>query len=94
MKAKTRKVYCIFHLAPDKEPSWYDENDLPVTHKTKTAAVAEILGVVKEHIRQIESGDRDIEEGIGFDDWVEEVTVNKDGSVVDFYGTVYGKRES
>lgn len=90
---EAKKTYCIFHLAPDKEPAWYDDNDLPVTYNDKREAISEILQVYREHILQIETGERDIEDGIGYNDWVEEVTVREDGTIIDKDGNIYGKRD-
>lgn len=89
-----KKVYCIFHYAPDKEPSWYDDNDMPITYDTKKEAVGEILEVFLEHICQIQRDERDIEDGIGYGDWIEQVDLYEDGTIVDSDSNVYGKRES
>lgn len=88
------KRYCVFHPAPEQEPAWYDcETDLPITHATREEAVEEILSTMEEHIRQIRAGDRDFDDGIGFDDWVEEVEVADDGTITCAGGMKFGKRE-
>jgi len=87
------EAWCIFHNCPDKAPAWHDENDMPVTHPTRKEALKEILDDCREHLRQIEDGHRDLEDGIGFDDWVEKVTLHPDGIITDMDGNHYGKRE-
>lgn len=94
MKTETTKsVYCIFHYAPDKTPAWHGDDDLPITHATKQEALKEICDTLREHVRQIEEGHRDLEDGIGFEDWIEEVQLHPDGSITDKDGNTYGPRE-
>jgi hypothetical protein len=92
MPTDSKSVFCIFHLAPDKKVAWHDEKGFPVTYSTKQEAVKEICDDMREHIAQIEEGDRDLEDGVGFEDWIEEVELWPDGTVTDEDGNTYGKR--
>lgn len=87
------KRYCVFHMAGGSEPAWHDgDTDLPITYATREEAVEEILTTMEEHIRQIRDGDRDFDDGIGFEDWIEEVYVTPDGTVICEDGRTFGKR--
>lgn len=92
-RTKTQTVWCIFHDCPDKQPAWHGDDDMPITHATRLDAIKEITGDCREHLRQIEAGERDLEDGIGFDDWVEKVTLHPDGTITDMDGNHYGKRK-
>lgn len=88
------KRYCVFHMAGGVEPAWYDgDTDLPITYATREEAIEEILSTMEEHIRQIRDGHRDFDDGIGFEDWIEEVDVTPDGAVICEDGRTFGKRE-
>jgi hypothetical protein len=85
--------YCIFHDAPDKEPSWHDgDTNLPITYATKREAELEILSTIEDHIAQIKAGEREFDDGIGFNDWIEAVDVDEHGTVFCEDGTQFGAR--
>jgi ketosteroid isomerase-like protein len=92
LRTAPRKRWCIFHDCPSKTPAWHDMNNMPVTFPTKAAAEAEVLEILEDHIRQIKTGARRLEDGVGFGDWVEPVVVDSKGDVHDSRGDVYTKR--
>lgn len=92
MNGAGKKGWAVFGLH-DCAPAWHDSNGMPVAHLNRQSAIDEILDDIEEHIRQIRAGERDYEDGIGFEDYVEEVTVLTDGRLVDSSGNIWGKRE-
>ena len=98
MKTNTTQRFCLFHQTHchGAIPAYYSEQngkELPVTYATRKEAEDEILDDVLEHVAQIRSGERDFDDGIGFEDWVEEVDVLADGSVITESVDVFGARE-
>lgn len=85
-------AFAVFHLAPTKEPAWYGDNDMPITHPTEAEAQAEIEDTEAELRRQAAAGERDPDD-VSFGDWVEAVHVAADGTILDMEGNVYGRRE-
>lgn len=86
------KGWAVFG-AHDNAPAWHDENGMPCAYATRQEAINDILDDIEEHIIQIRAGHRDFDDGIGFCDYVEEVTILSDGTLVDSVGIKWGKRQ-
>src|ERR1051325_7429410 len=60
-----------------------DENDRPVAYATERDAQLEIADVTIERLRQFLAGERDFEDAITVEEYVEPVDLHPDGSITD-----------
>lgn len=87
-------AYCIFidTLCEGTVPSVRTENDLPCVFATRVEAEREIADCMMIRLQQFMDGQRDFDDAITVEEYVVEVAVNSDGSIVDADGNQFGSR--
>jgi hypothetical protein len=96
-KAKIgRRAYCVFinALFEGSVPSVRDENDMPYIFKTRVEAEREIADLMMTRLQEFMDGERDFEDATITEEYVVEVNVLPDGSIVDADGNHFGSRRS
>lgn len=81
----TRNGYCIYvsTVCDGPVPVERDDQGNPVTYLTRTDAEKVIAEDVIERLRQFLDGEREFEDALTIEEYVTEVDVLVDGSVVD-----------
>ena len=88
-------AYCIFMdtVCDGKIPAWRNETGGILLHSTEREAQLEIADYTVIRIRQFQQGERDFEDALTVEDFIEPVTTRADGSFVDLDGNSYGPWE-
>ena len=76
-----------------KIPAWRNETGGILLHSTEREAQLEIADYTVIRIRQFQQGERDFEDALTVEDFIEPVTTRADGSFVDLDGNSYGPWE-
>ncbi len=71
-------------------PVWRDETGKWIVYETEAEALAEVMDLYNDRLRQYLDGERDFEDAAEIEDIVCEVTQLPDGSIVDESGQVFG----
>lgn len=95
MKA-TNTAYCVFidTLFEGTVPAVRDGEDLPCTFATRVDAQREIADNVMTRLQEFIDGERDFEDAMTIEEYVVEVTVRADGSILDAQGNCFGSRRN
>jgi hypothetical protein len=88
-------AYCIFMdtVCEGKIPAWRNESGGFLLHPTERDAQLEIADEVLERLLQFQQGERDFEDALTVEDFIELVTTRDDGTFVDLEGNSYGPWE-
>ena len=88
-------AYCIFMdtVCDGKIPAWRTETGGILLHSTEREAQLEIADYTMIRLRQFQQGERDFEDALTVEDFIEPVTTRADGSFVDLDGNSYGPWE-
>ena len=88
-------AYCIFMdtVCDGKIPAWRNETGGILLPSTEREAQLEIADYTVIRIRQFQQGERDFEDALTVEDFIEPVTTRADGSFVDLDGNSYGPWE-
>ena len=86
---------CIFihTLSGEKVPAWRGPQGHYLLHPTERDAQLEIAEDLIEKLLQFRDGERDFEDAIGVEDFIEAVIAYDDGTFVDAGGNRYGPWE-
>ena len=76
-----------------KTPAWRNESGGFLLHPTEREAQMEIADYSMIRIRQFQHGDRDFEDALTVEEFIESVTTRDDGTFVDLDGKSYGPWE-
>ena len=76
-----------------KIPAWRNETGGILLHSTEREAQLEMADYTVIRIRQFQQGERDFEDALTVEDFIEPVTTRADGSFVDLDGNSYGPWE-
>ncbi len=92
----TRSAYAIFTptVCQGIIPAWWDDRDLPVTYATERDAQREIAEMMMEFLKQFLAGERDFDDAIVCEDFIQPVEVWPDGTIQTEDGHRFGRRES
>jgi hypothetical protein len=92
MGSPNRTAFCIYTdtLCQGPIPAWRDEHGNPVIYSTLIEAQREIADNAIERLQQFLDGDREFEDAMTVDDYVVEVDVQLDGSIIDENGNRFG----
>jgi hypothetical protein len=87
-----RRSFCIFidTFFQGAVPCVLDEKNKPFLFETKVDAQREIADHMQTRLQQFIDGDRDFEDAVTNEEYVVEVEVLDDGSVMDLYGKRFG----
>jgi hypothetical protein len=90
----TSTAYCIFIDAflEGTVPSVRDGNDVPCVFTTRVEAEREIADNLITRLREFLDGDRDFDDAMMVEEYVVEVGVLPDGTIVDPHGNHFGSR--
>jgi len=85
-------VYCIFidTFVDGPAPSVRDERGLPCWFATRVEAEREIADNMITRLQEFIDGERDFEDAMTAEEYVVEVDVLPDGSVMDAEGNLFG----
>jgi hypothetical protein len=88
-------AYCIFMdtVCEGKIPAWRNESGGFLLHPTEREAQLEIADDIMERLFQFQHGERDFEDALTVEEFVEPVTTRDDGTFVDLDGNSYGPWE-
>ena len=88
-------AYCIFMdtVCEGKNPAWRNESGGFLLHPTEREAQMEIADYSMIRIRRFQQGERDFEDALTIEDFIEPVTTRDDGTFVDLDGKSYGPWE-
>jgi hypothetical protein len=88
-------AYCIFMntVCEGKIPAWRNETGGFLLYPTEGEAQLEIADYTVIRIRQFQQGERDFEDAIAIEDYIEPVSFRGDGTFCDFEGNSYGPSE-
>ena len=88
-------AYCIFldSVCEGKIPAWRSEGGRFLLHATEREAQLAIADDIMENLRQFQVGERDFEDAIAIEDYIEPVSVRADGTFCDLEGNSYGPSE-
>ena len=88
-------AYCIFMdtVCEGKIPAWRNESGGFLLHATEREAQMEIADYSMIRIRQFQHGERDFEDALTVEDFIEPVTTRDDGTFSDLDGKSYGPWE-
>jgi len=86
--------FCIFinTVCEGTVPSVRDENDLPCVFEDRLEAEREIADELMTRLQEFMDGDRDFDEAITVEEYVVEVDILPDGSIIDADGNHFGSR--
>jgi hypothetical protein len=89
-------AYCIYTdtLAKGSVPLVRDENDRPVVFPTRLEAEREIADGLMTRLQEFLDGQREFEDAIRLDEYIVEVSVMADGSIVDEDDNLFAARRS
>lgn len=76
-----------------KIPAWRNESGGFLLHPTEREAQLEIADDIMECLFQFQQGERDFEDALTVEDFIEPVTTRDDGTFVDLDGNSYGPWE-
>ena len=76
-----------------KIPAWRNETGGILLHSTEREAQLEIADYTVIRIRQFQQGERDFEDALTVEDFIEPVITRADGTFVDLDGNSYGPWE-
>ena len=87
-------AYCIYTdtLAEGRVPLVRDENDLPVVFPTRLEAERAIADGLMTRLQEFLDGQREFEDAITLDEYIVEVSVMADGSIVDEDDNLFAAR--
>jgi hypothetical protein len=90
-KSGTVPAYAIYidTLCQGRVAIERDDKNQPVAYATERDAQLEIADVAIDRIRQFISGERDYDDAITVEEYVEAVDLHPDGSITDEYGNTY-----
>ncbi len=90
----TTAAYCIYidTVAEGTVPSVRDANDLPCVFAMRLEAEREIADNMMTRLREFMDGDRDFEDAMTVEEYIVEVDVLPDGSIVDEHDNHFGSR--
>jgi hypothetical protein len=90
----TTAAYCIFidTLVEGATPSARDGDDLPCVFATRVEAEREIADNLITRLQEFIDGQRDFEDAMTIEEYIAEVDVLPDGSIVDAEGNRFGLR--
>jgi hypothetical protein len=88
---RVAKGFCIFidSVCEGRVPVWRDGAGAFVVFKSKLEAQREIADDLRLRLGEFLAGQRDFEDAIWVEDYVLEVSVGSDGSIVDGDGNVF-----
>lgn len=88
-------AYGIFidTICEGKIPALRNESGGILLHATEREAQLEIADDVMERLLQFQHGERDFEDALTIEDFIEPVTTRDDGTFVDLEGNSYGPWE-
>ena len=88
-------AYCIFiyTVCEGKSPCWRNESRGFLLHATEREAQLEIADDLMERLLQFQQGERDFEDALTVEDFIEPVITRADGTFVDLDGNSYGPWE-
>jgi hypothetical protein len=88
-------AYCIFmdSVCEGKIPAWRSEDGRFLLHATEREAQLAIADDIMEKLRQFQVGERDFEDAIAIEDYIEPVSVRGDGTFCDLEGNSFGPSE-
>jgi serine phosphatase RsbU (regulator of sigma subunit) len=92
----TTPAFCIYidTIAEGTVPSVRDENDLPCVFATRLEAEREIADNMMSRLQEFMDGERDFDDAMTVEEYIVEVDVQPDGSIVDEDGNHFGPRRS
>lgn len=92
----SKSAFCIYinTLAEGPTPAVRDENDLPCVFETRRDAEREIVDRLMTQLREFLDNQRDFEDAVTIDEYVVEVEVQPDGSIVDEDDNHFGSRRT
>jgi CTP-dependent riboflavin kinase len=84
-----RQAFCVFidTFFQGMVPSVFDEHDKPVVFDTEVEAQREIVDFLQVRLQQFLDGEREFEDAITVEEYVVEVQVEVDGSIIAPDGT-------
>src|SRR4051812_39496231 len=90
----TTTGYCIYlrTIAEGDVPSARDDRDMPCVFATRIEAEREIADNLITRLQEFIDGDREYEDAMTVEEYVVEVDVLPDGSIVDADGNHFGSR--
>jgi hypothetical protein len=90
-----RTGFCIYvnTICEGPIPIERDEHGFPVVYSTLLEAQREIADDTMERLRQFMEGERDFEDAMTVEEYVAQVNVFPDGSIVDANGNRFGALE-
>jgi hypothetical protein len=89
-------AYCIFidTLAEGTVPSVRNGADLPCVFATRAEAEREIADNLMTRLQEFMDGERDFEDAMTVEEYVVEIDVLPDGSILDANGNHFGSRRT
>ncbi len=87
-----RTGFCIYidTICDGSRPVELDERGYPVVYSTLAEAQRAIAEDTSERLRQFLEGARDFDDAMTVEEYIVEVDVNPDGSIMDAAGNVFG----
>ena len=84
-------AYCIFinTIIDGKIPAWKGDDGEYLLYRTAREAEREIADDVVEKLMQVLDGDRELEDALTREEYVEPVILRPDGTFTDIAGTEY-----
>ena len=88
-----RSGFCIYinTVCDGPIPVERDENGFPVVYSTLLEAQREIAADTMERLRQFMEGERDFDDAITVEEYIVEVDVHPDETIVDESGNRFGR---
>jgi len=85
-------AFCIYidTICQGPTPTWHDEKGNPVVYQTRVEAEREIAELTIERLEQFLKGEREFEDAMNVEDYIVEVDVLADGSILDEAGNHFG----
>jgi hypothetical protein len=92
----TTTAYCIFinTLGEGAVPSARDDKDKPCVFATEVEAQREIADNLITRLQEFIDGEREFEDAMTVEEYIVDVDVLPDGSIVDAEGNHFGSRRS
>jgi len=89
-------AYCIYidTIREGAVPSARDDKDLPCVFATRVEAECEIADNLITRLQEFIDGEREFEDAMTVEEYIVEVDVLPDGSIVDADGNHFGSRRS
>ena len=88
----SKPAFCIYidTICQGPIPAWRDDRGNPVVYQTITEAQREMAEYLMERLHAFLAGDVSFDDAIALEDYVVEVDVLSDGSVMDADGNHFG----